>query len=104
MRIISPESLADKDLVSFGSWYSAPSAMNEKIASGTEIEAAIGTLDRVLGNKGFDALLADEIGGGNGLAAFPVGAHYDRPIVDGDGMGRAYPTMEHSELCFFLRA
>lgn len=97
MRIISPKALKDTDRVSFGSWYGAPSVMNEKIGSGTEIQTAIDALDRVLGNKGFDALIADEIGGGNGLAIFPVATHYDRPIVDGDAMGRAYPTMEHSK-------
>lgn len=29
------------------------------------------------------------------MAALPVGAHFDVPIVDADGMGRAYPTMYH---------
>lgn len=32
-------------------------------------------------------------GGGNGLSIFPTGVHYDIPVVDGDAMGRAYPTM-----------
>jgi DUF917 family protein len=36
--------------------------------------------------KDFQALLADEIGGGNGLATFPTSDHYDRPTVDGDMM------------------
>jgi DUF917 family protein len=49
--------------------------------------------------KDFQALLADEIGGGNGLAAFPTSVHYDRPTVDGDMMGRAYPSMEHGKWC-----
>ncbi|RDW71631.1 hypothetical protein BP6252_08194 [Coleophoma cylindrospora] len=101
MRVISLKALQDDDRVGFGSYYGAPSAMNEKISSGTEIQTAIDTLDRVLGNKGFNALLADEIGGGNGLAAFPVGSHYDRPVIDGDAMGRAYPTMEHSTLYIY---
>jgi DUF917 family protein len=37
-------------------------------------------------------------GGGNGLSAFPTGVQYDIPVVDGDGMGRAYPTMYHGKL------
>jgi DUF917 family protein len=32
-------------------------------------------------------------GGGNGLSTFPTAAHYDIPVIDGDAMGRAYPTM-----------
>ena len=34
-------------------------------------------------------------GGGNGMSVFPAGVHFDVPIVDGDAMGRAYPTMYH---------
>lgn len=29
------------------------------------------------------------------LANFPTSVHYDRPAIDGDMMGRAYPSMEH---------
>ena len=34
-------------------------------------------------------------GGGNGMSAFPVSGHYNVPVVDADGMGRAYPTKYH---------
>jgi len=97
MRVISPKALRDSDLVCFGSWYGAPSVSNERIHAGTEIPVGIDTINRLLGYKDFDALLADEIGGGNGLAAFPTSVQYDKPIVDGDTMGRAYPTLEHSK-------
>ncbi|CZR69976.1 probable N-methylhydantoinase A/acetone carboxylase, beta subunit [Phialocephala subalpina] len=95
MRVISPESLGDDDLVVFGSWYGAPSVSGERLSAGTEIPAAIDALNKIMGVKEFHALLADEIGGGNGLATFPTSVHYDRPTVDGDMMGRAYPSMEH---------
>lgn len=36
-------------------------------------------------------------GGGNGMSAFPSAVHFDVPVVDGDAMGRAYPTMYHGE-------
>lgn len=97
MRVISPKALKDSDLVAFGSWYGAPSVSGERIPAGWEIQNAIDTVNKVLGNNDFHALVADEIGGGNGMAAFSIGAHYDRPIVDADGMGRAYPSMEHSK-------
>ncbi|MCJ1244819.1 hypothetical protein MMC30_002019 [Trapelia coarctata] len=95
MRVISPKALRDSDVVCFGSWYGAPSVSNERIHAGTEIPIGIDTINRLLGYKDFDALLADEIGGGNGLASFPTSVQYDKPIVDGDTMGRAYPTLEH---------
>lgn len=31
------------------------------------------------------------------MSVFPTGVHFDVPIVDGDAMGRAYPTMYHGE-------
>lgn len=37
-------------------------------------------------------------GGGNGLSSFPTSVHFDIPIVDGDAMGRAYPTMYHGKV------
>jgi DUF917 family protein len=41
-----------------------------------------------------DAMVALEIGGGNGLQGMILGAstNLDVPCVDGDWMGRAYPT------------
>ncbi|PVH77600.1 DUF917-domain-containing protein [Cadophora sp. DSE1049] len=95
MRVVPPDLLNDDDIVCFGSWYGAPSVSGERTSAGTEIPAAIDALNKVLGIKDFQALLADEIGGGNGLATFPTSVHYGRPTVDGDMMGRAYPSMEH---------
>lgn len=66
MRVVSPESLKDDDLICFGSWYGAPSVSGERTSAGTEIPTAIDALNKILGIKDFQALLADEIGGGNG--------------------------------------
>ena len=103
MRVISLEALQDSDLCCYGSWYGAPSSMNERLCSGSEVPVAIDTTNRVLGYTDFQALLTDEIGGGNGLASFPSAVHYDKPLVDGDSMGRAYPSMEHSKHFPFSR-
>lgn len=42
----------------------------------------------------FDAVMGLEIGGANGLEPFLVGSSrfFDSPTIDGDWMGRAYPT------------
>jgi DUF917 family protein/N-methylhydantoinase A/oxoprolinase/acetone carboxylase beta subunit len=98
MRVISPKALRDSDLICFGSWYGAPSVINERIAAGSEITTGIDALLKMQGHDSFDALFTDEIGGGNGLSAFPGSVHYDVPVVDGDGMGRAFPTMYHCTL------
>ncbi|CAH0035693.1 unnamed protein product, partial [Clonostachys rhizophaga] len=96
MRIISPKSLKDDDTVCFGSWYGSPSVINERIAGGKEIATGIEALNKVLGNKTFDGLYIDEIGGGNGMSVFPSSVYFDVPVIDGDAMGRAYPTMYHA--------
>ncbi|EFY86007.1 hydantoinase/oxoprolinase, putative [Metarhizium acridum CQMa 102] len=95
MRIVSPKSLKDDAIVCLGTWYGSPSVINERIAAGNEIVDAIKAVNRIQHIERFDAVLADEIGGGNGLSALPVGTYFDVPVVDADGMGRAYPTMYH---------
>ena len=95
VSVIAPSSLKDSDVCVFGAGYGAPSVSDERIPSGQEVFAAIDGLNTVLGYKDFQGIVADEIGGGNGLVTFPTSAHYNRPVVDCDLMGRAYPTMEH---------
>ncbi|KAG6001964.1 hypothetical protein E4U21_003615 [Claviceps maximensis] len=95
MRIISPTSLKDDAVVCLGSWYGSPSVINERLAAGHEIIDAINAVNQLQNIDRFDGIMADEIGGGNGLCVLPVGAHFDVPIIDADGMGRAYPTMYH---------
>ncbi|KAF4448575.1 hypothetical protein F53441_8052 [Fusarium austroafricanum] len=96
LRVISPKALDDDAMICFGSWYGSPSVINERIAGGNEIVNGINAVNKVVGNKTFDGMYIDEIGGGNGMSAFPSAVHFDVPVVDGDAMGRAYPTMYHA--------
>ncbi|KAI5306751.1 hypothetical protein KEM56_007307 [Ascosphaera pollenicola] len=95
MRVVSVNSMQDDDVCVFGSWYGAPSVSSERLGSGTEIVTSIEHSLRISGKNHFEAIIADEIGGGNGMSTFPTSAHYDIPVLDGDLMGRAYPTMAH---------
>ncbi|KAJ5288654.1 hypothetical protein N7478_001684 [Penicillium angulare] len=95
MRVVSASYLKDSDICVFGSWYGAPSVGNERLPAGTEITDAIDYSVKMGGHTHFEAVVADEIGGGNGLSTFPTSVYYDIPVVDGDLMGRAFPTMEH---------
>lgn len=95
MRVVSPNFLKDSDVCVLGSWYGAPSVSGERMAAGTEITAAIDYSVKLSGQSHFEAIIADEIGGGNGLSTFPTSVHHDIPVIDGDLMGRAYPTLEH---------
>ena len=95
MRVVPLESLKDEDIIVFGAGYGAPSVSNERIGDGTDVFVAIDTVNKVMGIKDFHGIVADEIGGGNGIVTLPTSARYDRPVVDCDLMGRAYPTLEH---------
>lgn len=95
VTVIPPSSLKDSDICVFGAGYGAPSVSDERIPSGDEVLAAIDGLNTVLGYKEFQGIVADEIGGGNGLVTFPSSAYYNTPVVDCDLMGRAYPSLEH---------
>jgi hypothetical protein len=95
MRIVPLESLDDDDIICFGAGYGAPSVSNERVGAGTDVFAAVDAVNTIMGIKDFHGIVADEIGGGNGLVTFASSARYDRPVVDCDLMGRAYPTLEH---------
>ncbi|EED18300.1 conserved hypothetical protein [Talaromyces stipitatus ATCC 10500] len=95
MRVVAPEYMKDSDVCVFGSWYGAPSVSSERLPAGTEIMTAIDYSVQLSKHSHFEAVIADEIGGGNGMSTFPTSSFYDIPVIDGDLMGRAYPTMEH---------
>ena len=95
MTVVKPSALKDDDLCVFGAGFGAPSVSNERISSGQEVFDAIDWVNKVMSYHDFAGIVADEIGGGNGIVTFPSSAHYDRPVIDCDLMGRAYPTIEH---------
>ena len=70
----------------------APTVTIEKITSGTESVAAMRALEDYLGER-FDAVIPAEIGGGNSIEPMLVAAQAGIPVIDADGMGRAFPEM-----------
>ncbi|KAI9041760.1 DUF917 domain-containing protein [Aspergillus affinis] len=61
------------------------------VASGA---AHLGDLSKVSNIDSCQTVLADEIGGGNGLSTFLMGLGYDIPVIDGDTMVRVFPTID----------
>jgi DUF917 family protein len=70
----------------------APTITIEKLPSGTETLAAMHALERYVGTR-VDAVMPAEIGGGNSIEPMVVAARAGIPVVDADGMGRAFPKM-----------
>ncbi|KAK1995314.1 hydantoinase/oxoprolinase [Colletotrichum falcatum] len=93
MRVVGASSLKDSDLIYWGGHMGSPAVSIERLQS-IETVDAFRALMEYLGHDSFDAVMGLEIGGANGLEPFLVGSSrfFDRPVIDGDWMGRAYPT------------
>ena len=70
----------------------APLVGLEKIKAGDEGERLRDLMQRHTGRT-VAALMAGEIGGGNGLVPVAWAARIGLPVVDADGMGRAFPLV-----------
>ncbi|ODN83362.1 hypothetical protein L202_01517 [Cryptococcus amylolentus CBS 6039] len=93
VRVIDLESLDPGKVVSYGGGIGSPEVAAEKLMSDGASKTIRALLDFMkLDNLG--ALAALEIGGGNGMVNMVSGAsnYLNVPIIDGDFMGRAYPT------------
>jgi DUF917 family protein len=92
-RIIDAADLPDDALAVSVGKMGAPTVSIEKLAQGDEMVNAVRGLEAHLGRR-MDALLIGEIGGSNALMPLICGLQLGLPIVDGDGMGRAFPELQ----------
>ncbi|KAF5522403.1 putative D-/L-hydantoinase subunit A [Colletotrichum aenigma] len=93
MRVIESSSLKERDLIYWGGHMGSPAVSIERLQSIETVDAFRALMEYMRHDK-FDAVMGLEIGGANGLEPFLVGSSrfFDSPIIDGDWMGRAYPT------------
>lgn len=94
VRVVSPDDLQDDDRVGCGGGMGSPTVGIEKL-QGDEMMESQEELAQILApGRQATHMIALEIGGGNGLQGMILGAsaNMDLPVVDGDWMGRAYPT------------
>ena len=97
VRVIPLEELADDALVCEVGWMGAPTVGVEKLPNGNESNRVIEALENYIG-KTIDAIACSEIGGANSIAPLEAGALTNKPVLDGDAMGRAFPEMQMSTL------
>lgn len=93
VRVIDPTQIRDDDLLVVVGGMGSPVVSYEKTAQGDEETSAARALEDHLGRR-FDAIAPFEMGGGNSMAPMVVAARMDIPLVDGDGMGRAFPELQ----------
>lgn len=93
VQVIDPADLADDDLVAVVSGMGAPLVGQERLKDPAFMARAVEAMEEYLGRK-FRAIMNLEIGGGNAFASLLAGAMLDRPVVDADTMGRAFPEAQ----------
>lgn len=71
----------------------APTILIEKMPSGDEIGNALRAYERRIGRK-VDAIIPFEAGGVNSMVPIMLAAEFRLPVIDADGMGRAFPQLE----------
>ncbi len=92
-RIIGIEDLDDAALVIPILMMGAPTVMIEKVPSVEALALALSATEARLGRKA-DALIPIEVGGINSMVPLVLGARLGLPIVNADGMGRAFPEIQ----------
>jgi uncharacterized protein len=93
VAVIPPDEVPDNArVVSVGSM-GAPTVSFERIYRGDEPLVALRTLETYVGASATH-LIPGEIGGANSMRPLVVAAQTGLPVVDGDGMGRAFPEIQ----------
>lgn len=93
INVIPLDELPDDALVVSLGGIGAPVVGVEKIERGDECLQALRALEQEFDCK-IDALISSEIGGANAMEPMLTAAQAGIPVVDGDGMGRAFPEMQ----------
>lgn len=93
LTILDPEELDDDVLIIPTAQMGAPTVVAEKLPAGTEGSRALTTLEEHLGRTAF-ATMPIECGGVNSMIPLQLAAVRGLPVVDADGMGRAFPELQ----------
>ena len=92
-EIIEVDELDDDATVLPAAMLGAPTVLVEKAASGEDIDHSINRLAQIIGSQP-DAICPLEIGGINSMIPIVAAARLGLPLVNCDGMGRAFPELQ----------
>ncbi|ACB84449.1 DUF917 domain-containing protein [Natranaerobius thermophilus] len=93
ITLLDPEEISDEDLVVPSAMMGAPTVLVEKIPSGEEVFKSFSALESYLG-KEVKATMPIEAGGVNSMMPLALAAKLGLPVIDADGMGRAFPELQ----------
>jgi len=93
VRVVDLEELPADELVMPCAYLGAPDVLVERIGTGREAVGIRRQVESHFGRK-VAALMSTEVGGLNGPGAVVFAANAGLPLLDADGMGRAFPGVE----------
>jgi DUF917 family protein len=93
ITMLDPSELADDSLVVPTAMMGAPTVLVEKVPRGDEVFSALAALEAKIGKR-TAATMSIEAGGINSTIPLTVSARLGIPIVDCDGIGRAFPEVQ----------
>ncbi len=93
VELIDPRDLDPDATVTSVGGMGAPTISREKFPKGDEDLGSLRAIEEFSGTD-VDAIIPGEIGGANSMAPLCVAALADLPVVDADGMGRAFPELQ----------
>ena len=96
VQLMPASDLADDDWVGTVANMGAPLVGQERLTDATPSPVRRCLMEKHSGRKSLDAVMSMEIGGANGVRPLMAAAHLERPVVDSDTMGRAYPEAQMS--------
>lgn len=93
LKLITIDEIDPEALVVFPFGLGAPVPFLERITILDDIDYAYQALEQFLGKK-VGAMMSIEIGGMNSVVPFALAGKLGLPLIDGDGMGRAFPQVQ----------
>jgi DUF917 family protein len=93
IEIVSVDEIPDDAVTVFSAMMGAPTVMVEKIPQGDELIHAFAALHEQLGRP-ITHVVPAEVGGINSTLPIAAAARLRLPLVDADGMGRAFPEVQ----------
>lgn len=90
--LVTLNELKDDDLVVPLGAIGAPTISQEMLPSGDEPRMILDEVERLMGRT-VSAIMPSEIGGSNGVRSLGWAASLGLPLLDADGMGRAFPEI-----------
>lgn len=91
--IVPPESVDDEALIVPVATMGAPSVQIERFPSLNPLLQALAVIEERMGRK-VGAVMPIEVGGINSTLPLAIAARTGLPVVDADGMGRAFPELQ----------